>query len=157
MLSIEQSLWRPLCLHSTTTVPLNHFGNGSAPIQLLCATCCAITAALVVQGRHKGRVVAVTETKFLRFGDHWASIFLVGQRWCEGRISVYRGLKQGSRVTSCIFIRALDRSNTASMIKPFHVKWITVGTWMQGILSIVHFNSKFVKKSLVTNNLSVLM
>ena len=76
---------RHICLPCTTTVPpladqwclLNdhcgdhcasiqrpsqhwsHHGNGSASHCLLCATCCATTAALVVQGRHKGRAAAV--------------------------------------------------------------------------------------------------
>ena len=41
---------------------------------LLCATCCATTAASVVQGRHKGRAAAVTQKQnFLGSGDHWAS------------------------------------------------------------------------------------
>ena len=54
--SIERSQWRPLCLHSATTATLQ------PPWQwccLLCATCCATTTALVVQGRHKGRGAAV--------------------------------------------------------------------------------------------------
>ena len=44
------------------------------PLCLLCTTCCAITAYLVVQGRHKGRAAAVTQKQnFLGLGDHWAS------------------------------------------------------------------------------------
>ena len=66
---------------ATTVPPFGDHGNPSAtlamvlpPLCLLCATCCAITAYLVVQGRHKGRAAAVTQKQnFLGLGDHWAS------------------------------------------------------------------------------------
>ena len=83
----------PLCLRwpfnsvhwaitaATTMPPFGDHGNPSAtlamvlpPPCLLCATCCPTTAALVVQGRHKGRAAAVTQKQnFLGLGDHWAS------------------------------------------------------------------------------------
>ena len=54
--------------------PLSHLGHGLAPLCLLCATCCATSAAaLVVQGRHKGRAAAITQKQnFLGLDDHWA-------------------------------------------------------------------------------------
>ena len=66
---------------ATTEPPFSHHGNTWATMAmdlpslcLLCATCCATTAALVVQGRHTGRAVAVTQKQnFLGSGDHWAS------------------------------------------------------------------------------------
>ena len=87
------SLVPPLCLlwptnsvHwaiivATTVPPFGDHGNPLAtlamvlpPLCLLCATCCATTADLVVQWRHKGRAAAVTQKQnFLGLGDHWAS------------------------------------------------------------------------------------
>ena len=66
---------------ATTVPPFGDHRNPSAtlamvlpPLCLLCATCCANTAALVVQWRHKGRAAAVTQKQnFLGLGDHWAS------------------------------------------------------------------------------------
>ena len=66
---------------ATTVSPFGDHGSPSAtlamvlpPLCLLCATYCAITADLVVQGRHKGRAAAVTQKQnFLGLGDHWAS------------------------------------------------------------------------------------
>ena len=79
-------LWPTNSVHwaitvATTLPPFGDHGNPSAtlamvlpPLCLLCATCCAITATLVVQGRHKGRAAAVTQKQnFLGLGDHWAS------------------------------------------------------------------------------------
>ena len=79
-------LWPTNSVHwaitvATTVPPFGDHGNPSAtlamvlpPLCLLCATCCATTAALVVQGRHKGRAAAVTQKQnFLGLGDHWAS------------------------------------------------------------------------------------
>ena len=66
---------------ATTVPPFSDHGNTWATMAmvlpslcLLCATCCATTTALVVQGRHKGRAAAVTQKQnFLGSGDHWAS------------------------------------------------------------------------------------
>ena len=66
---------------ATTVPPFGDHGNPSAtlamvlpPLCLLCATCCTTTAALVAQGRHKGRAAAVTQKhNSLGLGDHWAS------------------------------------------------------------------------------------
>ena len=66
---------------ATTVSPFGDHGSPSAtlamvlpPLCLLCATYCAITADLVVQGRHKGRAAAVTQKQnFMGLGDHWAS------------------------------------------------------------------------------------
>ena len=79
-------LWPTNSIHwaitvATTVPPFGDHGNAWAtlamvlpPLCLLCATCCATTAALVVQGRHKGRAAAVTQKQnFLGLGDHWAS------------------------------------------------------------------------------------
>ena len=61
---VERSMWRPLCLHSATTASTLPY----------CAIYYATTAALVVQGRHRGRAAAVTQKpNFLGLGDHWAS------------------------------------------------------------------------------------
>ena len=91
--------WRHVCLPCTTIVPpladqwrplSDYCGNHCASIQrprntwatmamvlpslcLLCATCCATTAVLVVQGRHKGRAAAVTQKQNLGSSYHWAS------------------------------------------------------------------------------------
>ena len=67
---------------ATTVPPFGDHGNPSVtlamvlpPLCLLCATYCATTAALVVQGRHKGRAAAVSQKQnFLGLGDHWASL-----------------------------------------------------------------------------------
>ena len=79
-------LWLTNSVHwaikvATTVPPFGDHGNPSTtlamvltPLCLLCATGCATTAALVVQGRHKGRAAAVTQKQnFLGLGDHWAS------------------------------------------------------------------------------------
>ena len=79
-------LWSANSVHwaitmATTVPPFGDHGNPSAtlamvlpPLCLICATCCATTAALVVQGRHRGRAAAVTQKQnFLGLGDHWAS------------------------------------------------------------------------------------
>ena len=79
-------LWPTNGVHWAITVtntvpPFSGHGNTWATMAmvlpslcLLCATCCATTAALVVQGRHKGRAAAVTQKHyFLGSGDHWAS------------------------------------------------------------------------------------
>ena len=66
---------------TTTVPPFGDHDNPSATLAmvlssfcLLCATNCTTTAALVVQGRHKGRAAAVTQKQnFLGLGDHWAS------------------------------------------------------------------------------------
>ena len=66
---------------ATTVPPFSDHGNTWVTMAmvlpslcLLCATCCATTTALVVQGRHKGRAAAVTQKQnFLGSGDHWAS------------------------------------------------------------------------------------
>ena len=66
---------------ATTVAPFGDHGNHWAtlamvlpPLCPLCATFCATTAALVVQGRHRDRVAAVTQKQnFLGLGDHWAS------------------------------------------------------------------------------------
>ena len=66
---------------ATTVPPFGDHGNPSAtlamvlpPPCLLCATCCATAADLVVWGRYKGYAAAVTQKQnFLRLGDHWAS------------------------------------------------------------------------------------
>ena len=66
---------------ATTVPPFSDHGNTWASMAmvlhslcLLCATCCATTAALVVQGRHKDRDAAVTQKQnFLGSVDHWAS------------------------------------------------------------------------------------
>ena len=66
---------------ATTVPPFGDHGNPCAtlamvlpPLCLLCATWCATSAALVVQGRHRDRAAAVTQKQnFLGFGDHWAS------------------------------------------------------------------------------------
>ena len=83
----------PLCLlwptngvhwaitEAPTVPPFSDHGNTWATMAmflpslcLLWATWCATTAALVVQGRHKGRAAAVTQKQnFLGSGDHWAS------------------------------------------------------------------------------------
>ena len=68
---------------------------------LLCATCCATTAAL--EGRHKGRGTrkaqgsrcsSYTETELSGFRRPLSvlTIFMVAQRWHEGRSPVLRGL-----------------------------------------------------------------
>ena len=79
-------LWPTNSVHwaitvATTVPPFGDHGNPSAtlpmvlpPLCLLCATCCATTAALVVQGRHKGRAAAVTQKQnFLGLGNRWVS------------------------------------------------------------------------------------
>ena len=79
-------LWPTNSVHwaitvATTVPPSGDHGNPSAtlamvlpPLCLLCATCCAITADLVVQGRHKGHAAAVTQKQnFLGLSDHWVS------------------------------------------------------------------------------------
>ena len=79
-------LWPTNSVHWAITVastvpPFGDHGNPSAtlamvlpPLCLLCVTCCATTADLVVQWRHKGRAAAVTQKQnFLGLGDHWAS------------------------------------------------------------------------------------
>ena len=79
-------LWPTNSVHraitvATTVPPFRDHGNPSAtlamvlpPLCLLCATCWATEADLVVQGRHKGRAAAVTQKQnFLGLGDHWAS------------------------------------------------------------------------------------
>ena len=79
-------LWPTNSVHRATTVattvpPFGDQGNPWVvlamvlpPLCLLCATCCATIAALVAQGRHKGRAAAVTQKQnFLGLGDHWAS------------------------------------------------------------------------------------
>ena len=94
-------LWPTNSIHWTITVattvpPFGDHGNPSAtlamvlpPLCLLCATCCPTTAALVVQGRHKGRATAVTQKQnFLGLGDHWAS-------W-----PFFWSLKGGTKVTA---------------------------------------------------------
>ena len=66
---------------ATTVPPISDHGNTWATMAmvlpslcLLCATCCATTVALVVQGRHTGRAAAVTQKhNFLGSDDHWAS------------------------------------------------------------------------------------
>ena len=79
-------LWPTNSVHwaitvATTVPPFGDHGKPSATLAMvlppLClhpATCCATTAALVVQGRHKGRAAAVTQKQnFLGLGDRWAS------------------------------------------------------------------------------------
>ena len=79
-------LWPTNSVHwaitvATTVPPFGDHGDPSAtlaivlpPLCLLCATCCATTADLVVQGRHKGRAATVTQKQnFPGLGDHWAS------------------------------------------------------------------------------------
>ena len=79
-------LWLTNSVHwaitvATTVPPFSNHSNTWATMAmvlpslcLLCATCCATTAALVVQGRHKGRAAAVTQKQnFLGSGDYWAS------------------------------------------------------------------------------------
>ena len=66
---------------ATTVPPFSDHSNHWAtmamappPLCLLCTTCCATIAVLVVQGMHKGRAAAVTQKhNFLGLGDHWAS------------------------------------------------------------------------------------
>ena len=63
---------------AATVPPFGDHGNPWAnlaivlpPLCLLCVTCCATAAALVVQGRHNGRAATVTQTQnFLGSGDH---------------------------------------------------------------------------------------
>ena len=54
---------------------------------LLCATSCATTAPLVVQGRHNGRATAVTQkqTVWVPATTERPNYFMVVQRWHEGR------------------------------------------------------------------------
>ena len=79
-------LWPTNNVHWATTVvitvpPFSDHGIPSAtlplvlpPHCLLHTTCCATIAALVVQGRHRGRAAADTQKQnFLGLGDHWAS------------------------------------------------------------------------------------
>ena len=78
-------LWLTNTVHwgitvATTVPPFCDHGNPWATLAIvlpqlcLCATCCATTAALVIQGRHKGCAAAVTQKQnFLGLGDHWAA------------------------------------------------------------------------------------
>ena len=73
-------LWPTNSVHCAFTVapivpPFGDHGNPWAtlaivlwPLCLLCATCCSITADLVVQGRHTGRAAAVTQKQNFWFG-----------------------------------------------------------------------------------------
>ena len=85
-------LWPTNSVHWTITVatmvpPFGDHGNIRATLAmvlpalcLLCATCCATTSDLVVQGRHVGRAAAVTQKQnFLGLGDHWASLPFFGR------------------------------------------------------------------------------
>ena len=81
------SFWPNSSVHWAITVatslpPFGDHGNHSATMAmllpklcLLCTTCCATTAVLVVQGAHRGPAAAVTQKQnVLSLGDHW-SIF----------------------------------------------------------------------------------
>ena len=81
MASIERSLWRPLCLHSATTATLE------PPWQWFCLHFAFFTRPVVplqhysVQGRHKGLSMFRRPLSVL-------TIFMVAQRWHEGRSPV---------------------------------------------------------------------
>ena len=72
----ERYLWRPLCLHSTSTEicqPLDHCPVVLSPSASLWANCCASSAVLLVQRGYKGRQSSCTKTKPLVLGRHWAT------------------------------------------------------------------------------------
>ena len=91
-------LWPTNSVHwaitvTTTVPPFDDHGDLWATmamvLPLLCTTCCATTAVLVVEETHKGRAAAVTQKmNFLGLGDRWAS-------W-----SIFWSLKGGTKVAA---------------------------------------------------------
>ena len=86
--SIERSQWRLLCLHSAT---FSHFGNGSAstlpPLRDLLRHYSRFGRSMKAQG---SCCSSYTETELSGFGRPLSVlvIFLVAQRWHEGRSPV---------------------------------------------------------------------
>ena len=88
MASIERSLWRPLCLHSATTAHLSHHGNGSAfTLPSLRDLLCHYSSFGRSRKAQGSCCSSYTETEISGFRRPLSvlTIFMVAQRWHEGR------------------------------------------------------------------------